>query len=75
MQGWIKCLLTICVVMKICVLVLPLIISNSNGEVVDAIMHAMICLFFFDAWMILKKLTLVAITWVMPLIIGFDSIF
>ncbi len=33
-----------------------------NGEVVDAIMHTMICSFFFDAWMILKKLTLVAMT-------------
>jgi hypothetical protein len=49
--------------MKICVLVLPPIISNSDGEVVDAIMHTMIYSFFFDAWMmILKKLMLVATT-------------
>lgn len=75
MRRWIKCFLTICVVMKICVLILPPIISTNDGEVVDAITHTMICSFFFDAWMILEKITMVTITWVMPLIIGFDSIF
>ncbi len=33
-----------------------------NGEVVDAIMHTMICSFFFDAWKILEKIMMVEIT-------------
>jgi hypothetical protein len=31
------------------------IISTGDGEVVDAIMHTMICSFFFDVWMILRE--------------------
>jgi hypothetical protein len=37
-------------------------LDDIKGEVVDAIMHTMICSFFFDVWMILRKIMMVAIT-------------